>query len=223
MSEELKGRRIRNLRKTTDNPYLNFYELDVVDTKGKPGAYYMVTRSRKTKEMKLCTRKNHADGVVIYALYGEDKDRVVLIRQYRYSIGDYIYEFPAGLVDEGEDFHQAGIRELKEETGLDFHPISVDSIYSQPYFTTIGMTDEACAAVYGTATGSVSKEGLEDTEEIEVVLADRTEIRRILKEEHVSLMCAYMMMHFLHSEPGTAFHFLKEASVEQEAAEEKQK
>ncbi|MCI8994460.1 MAG: NUDIX hydrolase [Lachnospiraceae bacterium] len=209
MSNEENLQRIRKLKKTTDNPYLNFYEMDVVDTKGKPGSYYMVTRSRKTEEMKLFTRKNRADGVVIYALYGDKQDQVVLIRQYRYSIGDYIYEFPAGLVDEGEDFHQAGIRELKEETGLDFHPLPVDSIYSRPYFTTIGMTDEACAAVYGTATGSVSKEGLEDTEEIEVVLADRTEIRRILREEHVSLMCAYMMMHFLHSESETAFDFLK--------------
>ena len=79
---------------------------------------------------------------------------MVLIRQYRYSIADYIYEFPAGLVDEGEDFHDAGIRELKEETGLTFHPLEVDAMYSRPYFTTIGMTDESCAAViYGTADG----------------------------------------------------------------------
>ena len=111
-------------------------------------------------------------------------------------------------MDEGEDFQAAGIRELKEETGLDFHPFTVDPMYSRPYFTTIGMTDEACAAVYGTATGEISREGLEDTEEIEVVLANREEVRRILKEEHVALMCAYRMMHFLHSEPGKAFDFL---------------
>ena len=160
-------------------------------------------------ELKLNTRENRPDGVIIYALYGESKDRVVLIRQYRFSIGDYIYEFPAGLVDEGEDFHAAGIRELKEETGLTFHPIEVDSIYSKPYFTTIGMTDESCAAVYGTADGEISREGLEDSEDIEVVLADRNEIRRILKEEHVSLMCAYMMMHFLHADPQKPFAFLE--------------
>ena len=51
-------------------------------------------------------------------------------------------------------------------------------------------------------------EGLEDGEEIEVVLADRTEIRRILKEENVSLMCAYMMMHFLYEDPEKPFGFL---------------
>lgn len=158
--------------------------------------------------MKLNTHVNKPDGVIIYALYGEKREQVVLIRQYRFSIGGYIYEFPAGLVDEGENYHQAGVRELKEETGLTFHPIEVDEMYSRPYFTTIGMTDESCAAVYGAADGVISRNGLEDGEEIEVVLADRTEIRRILKEENVSLMCAYMMMHFLYEDPEKPFGFL---------------
>ncbi len=200
---------IRKVTQITHNRFLNMYDLDVTHRNGDPGLYHVASRARSTEELKLSTRVNRADGVIIYALYGEDKSRVVLIRQYRYSIGDYIYEFPAGLVDEGEDFHAAGVRELKEETGLDFHPLNVDSIYSRPYFTTIGMTDESCAAVYGTADGTVSREGLEDSEEIEVVLADREEIRRILREEHVSLMCAYMMMHFLHADPLNPFAFLE--------------
>ena len=32
----------------------------------------------------------------------------------------------------------------------------------------------------------------------EIVLADRAECRRILKEENVAIMCAYMLMHFIH-------------------------
>ena len=31
------------------------------------------------------------------------------------------------------------------------------------------------------------------------ILADRAECRRILKEENVAVMCAYMMMHFIAS------------------------
>ena len=59
---------------------------------------------------------------------------------------------------------------------------------------------------------TISREKLEDTEEIEVILADRTEIRRILKEEHVSLMCAYQMMHFLHDDPEDPFAFLRNSA-----------
>ena len=40
----------------------------------------------------------------------------------------------------------------------------------------------------------------EASEEIQVVIADRTECRRILKEENVAIMCAYMLMHFIASE-----------------------
>ena len=48
----------------------------------------------------------------------------------------------------------------------------------------------------------------EDTEEIEVVLADREEVKRILREENVAIMCAYQLMHFLRDEE--PFAFLKE-------------
>ncbi len=199
--------KIGNITQTTRNRFLNMYDLDVTTKTGRKALYHVASRAQNVRELKLNTRVNKPDGVIIYALYGEKKDRVVLIRQFRFSIGDYIYEFPAGLIDEGEDYHQAGIRELKEETGLNFHPIPVDEMYSRPYFTTIGMTDESCAAVYGTADGLISKDGLEDEEEIEVVLADRAEIRRILREENVSLVCAYMMMHFLYEDPENPFGF----------------
>ena len=200
--------KIEKVTKTTDNRFLNMYDLDTVTKTGHKALYHVASRAKDVSELKLNTHINKPDGVIIYALYGEKRDRVVLICQYRFSIGDYIYEFPAGLVDEGENYHQAGVRELREETGLTFHPIKVDEMYSRPYFTTIGMTDESCAAVYGTADGVLSRDGLEDGEEIEVVLADRVEIRRILKEENVSLMCAYMMMHFLYEDPEKPFGFL---------------
>ena len=70
--------------------------------------------------------------MAIYSLYGEKKDRVVLIRQFRYPLGGYVYELPAGLVDPGENYHTAAIRELKEETGLKLEPIVVDDIYQKP-------------------------------------------------------------------------------------------
>ena len=51
---------------------------------------------------------------------------------------------------------------------------------------------------------------MEDSEEIEVILADRKEVARIMKEERVALLCAYMMMHFLHDEEPFAFLHAKE-------------
>ena len=143
--------------------------------------------------------------MIIYSIYGEKRDKVVLVRQYRYTLGDYIYEFPAGLVEPNEDFHEGAVREMYEETGLKFEPLKVNPAFEKPYFTTVGMTDESCATVYGYASGEISKEAQEDTEEIEVVLADRNEVKRILKEERVAIMCAYMLMHFLKDKEPFAF------------------
>lgn len=200
--------KINHVTKKTENPFLNFYELDRESKTGKKGKYYVASRAKDESRLKLNTKKNHPDGVIIYSLYGEKQDKVVLVRQYRYSIDDYIYEFPAGLVEENEDYKEAAIREMKEEPGLEFCPIKVHPAYEKPAFTSIGMTDESCSAVFGISTGSVSQDYLEDTEEIEVVLADREEVKRILKEEHVAIMCSYMLMHFLHDQE--PFGFLKE-------------
>ncbi len=198
---------IDEIEQLTKNPHLNMYFFKGRNKKGGPVRYYVASRAKATDQLKIKTKKNTPDGVIIYSIYGEQKDKVVLVRQYRYAIGSYIYEFPAGLVEAGESYRDAGIRELKEETGLDLTLIDADEMYEKPGFTTIGMTDESCATIYGYASGEISKKGQEDSEEIEIVLADREEVRRILKEENVAIMCAYMLMHFLkESEP---FSFLK--------------
>lgn len=43
--------------------------------------------------------------------------RIILERQYRYALGKYLYELPAGHIDRGETARDAAIRELEEETG----------------------------------------------------------------------------------------------------------
>nr|WP_294528980.1 NUDIX hydrolase [uncultured Blautia sp.] len=199
--------KINQVKKMTDNLYLNLYNVKATSIHNTPVDYYVASRAKTEKELKLSTGENPADGVIIYSLYGEKRDRVVLIRQYRYPIGTYAYEFPAGLVEKGEDYHDSAVRELYEETGLTLTPLEVDEAYQKPYFTSVGMSDEACAAVYGYASGTVSTDAQEASEEIQVVLADRKEVKRILREERVSIMCAYMLMHFLKDDK--PFSFLK--------------
>ena len=198
--------KIPNIRQVTKNPFLNYYELDVRRRDGATSKYYMASRALCMDELYMFTPQKGPDGVAISSLYGQKRDHVVLIRQYRFPLGGYVYEFPAGLVEKGEDPHDTAVREMKEETGLDFTPLKVDSMYEKPYFTTVGMTDENCSLVYGISAGTVSREGLEETEDIEVVLADRKEAARILKEEKVALLCAYMLMHFLQH-PDNPFPF----------------
>lgn len=59
--------------------------------------------------------KMHAVAVVPI----DDQGRVVLVRQYRHAVRDYLWELPAGLLDvDGEDPADTARRELIEETDL---------------------------------------------------------------------------------------------------------
>lgn len=201
--------RIDHIRQATKNRFLNFYEMDVEDNTGNPFKYYMASREKSVEALKCMTGKLNPNGVIIYSVYGERRDRIVLVRQYRFPINDYVYEFPAGLVEEGEDYRDAGVRELYEETGLTLHPVEVPEGFSRPFFNSCGMSDEANATLFGYADGKLSTEHLEATENLEIVLADKAEARRILKEEKVAIMCAYMLMHFISSPDGRPFQFLQ--------------
>ncbi len=195
---------VGKIEKKVGSRFLSYYEMEAVHRDGSVSPYYMVSRNPNPDSLKAVNHKNAPDGVVIYGLY---QDKVVLVRQYRYPIGGFVYEFPAGLVEPGEDMEAAAIREFYEETGLTLHPIPCGS-YGRPFFTTVGMTDESCGTVFGTCEGTPTSRHQEATEEIQVVLADKEECRRILKEEQLSIMCAYMLMHFVASS-GDPFRFLK--------------
>ena len=58
---------------------------------------------------------DHPGAVAIAAQ--EDSGELLVVRQYRHSIGAWLLEIPAGRVERGEDALDAARRELEEETG----------------------------------------------------------------------------------------------------------
>ena len=65
--------------------------------------------------------------------------KVLLVRQFRPSIGRELTEIPAGLVDRvGEDARACAVRELREETG--FQHLAIEPLGG--YYSSAGFTDE---------------------------------------------------------------------------------
>jgi ADP-ribose pyrophosphatase len=95
---------------------------------------------------------------------------VVLIRQYRYAVEDFLYEIPAGRLNRGESPEDCARRELREETGYTAeHLERLTTIYTTP-----GFTDERIHLFVATAlTEGESSVEADEILDLEVVRLSR--------------------------------------------------
>jgi len=75
----------------------------------------------------------HTGGAVVLPITKDGK--IVLIKQYRYPLDQFLYELPAGKLEINEDPLNCATRELTEETGYTSDKISyLGKIYTSPGF-----------------------------------------------------------------------------------------
>ena len=186
--------KIQNLKSLVETKFVSLYDVEYKNKNGEK-KHWMVS-SRKDKEelekIYLENKEDKIDAVVICALH-KDENKLVLINQYRVPINKYIYELPAGLVDNNEDVETSVRRELKEETGLDLISInkinSKDKLYLSP-----GMTDESVAFVYCLCDGEITDKYQEEDEDIKPLLISKEDAKNILKSKDCIDIKAYLML-----------------------------
>jgi len=77
---------------------------------------------------------HHPGGVNLIAV--DDKKRLILVEQFRYSVGQALIETPAGKCEPGEDNIITAARELEEETGYRAGSLkSLGSLVTSPGFS----------------------------------------------------------------------------------------
>ncbi|OGV50901.1 MAG: hypothetical protein A2X49_05660 [Lentisphaerae bacterium GWF2_52_8] len=64
-----------------------------------------------------CVERKRCNGAVAMLAVLQPSRRLVIVRQYRPPLDAFVLEFPAGLIDCGENPEQTAVRELWEETG----------------------------------------------------------------------------------------------------------
>jgi len=133
-----------------------------VDTVEKPSG------NKTTREV-----VEHSGCVAVVVL--DDRDNVLLERQFRYPVGKYLLEIPAGGIEPGEEPIDSVRRELQEEIG--YLPGKIEKLggfYSIPGYGTEYLH---CYL----ATDLVpSRLVAEDTEEIELVRVPKDQIPKLI-------------------------------------------
>ena len=108
----------------------------------------------------------HADAVCIF-VYNKNKTKMLLIKEFRYPVNDFIIGTPAGFIDPNETIEQAALRELFEEVGYTKDQVTINCILEASY-SAVGLSDQQVASVFITVDDSVKpKQHLEGTENIQ--------------------------------------------------------
>lgn len=126
----------------------------------------------------------HAGASAVLPVIGSVADtdpEVVLVRQYRYAAGGYIYEVPAGMPDrEGEPWEVCAARELEEETGMRAGRLAPLT----EILTTPGFTDERIRLFVATEI-EVGEVDRDEDEFIEVVRMPFSEAMRMVRDGEI--------------------------------------
>jgi len=163
---------IKSIKKLTNFRWLNLFDITYKNKDGNDAKWMMTSRKQDPT-----VGKDKPDAVVIIPILD---DRMVLIKQYRPPLGDYIIEHPAGLIDKGETPLEAAARELKEEVGLDI----IESFASKKItYNSPGITDESVVYVFAKTKGEPHTDGNESLEDIEVLVVDPFEAKELLNSD----------------------------------------
>ena len=194
-------KKLINIKKMTNNKFLNLYKLTYVD--GDKQYDYFVASRRNMASLECKKQSIDAVRALPYVVKG-NKVYVVLIKEFRHAINNYIYGIPAGLVDKNEKTDVAIARELKEEIGA--RVISLKKVLDSAY-SSAGLTDETLECFYAQVELAYSQK-LDATESISYELVDVDNLPQFVKTHKFCIQSALMLKSFYYETK------LKQAGIE---------
>ncbi|MDD5994700.1 MAG: NUDIX hydrolase [Clostridiales bacterium] len=169
--------KFESIKKVHEGAFIHRYDISYQTENGKKKVYEMISRDAKIDSLERLQKKE-ADAVVLI-VHDESGKKLLLNREFRLALGDWVYNFPAGLIEPGEMPEESGRRELREETGLELVKIQKQLPLS---YSAIGFSNETNICLVGTARGEFQKSN-SDVEEIQAGWYTKEEVRRLLSTE----------------------------------------
>ncbi len=120
----------------------------------------------------------------VLILAKDRQDRIVVERQYRRGVDDFVYELPAGWIDKGETPLSAAVRELKEETGFVGSGEEKLTVYPEPAF----MSMKAHIVFLEFDETTMSEQNLSDDEHLKWELINIDKVKKMIKEKRIQDM-----------------------------------
>ena len=165
------------LEKKEQGVYITRYDLSYETEDGKLKKYEIISRNPDIKTFEEL-HGERPDAVVLI-MHSLDGEKVLLNREFRMAAGMWVVNFPAGLIDPGEDADTAAARELMEETGLRL--VRIDDHIGSSY-SAVGFSNEMNVCVVGKCDGEI-KQSDSSFEEIEAAWYTKEEVRQLLKTQ----------------------------------------
>ena len=169
--------KFEKIDKKEQGRFITRYDITYKTNDGNEKVYEMISRDRNVGSFDELHNRP-ADAVVLI-MHSEDGERILINKEFRLAPGEWVYNFPAGLIDPGEDYKMAAERELREETGLKL--ISIDDFIGESY-SAVGFSNEKNVCVVGRCAGEITGSD-SSVEEIEAGWYTREEGRALLKTE----------------------------------------
>ena len=167
----------QGIRKVHEGKFITRYDVDYVTAEGNPKTYEIISRNRNIQT--LDDLQNRKPNAVVMILTDESGELILVNREYRMAMAQWIYNFPAGLIDPGESPEESARRELREETGLRI--VRIDDVLDNSY-SAVGFSNERNVCVFGIAEGEFRK-STSDAEEITPSWYTKEEIKQLLRTE----------------------------------------
>ncbi len=167
---------LHSMEKTRDTRFLKNYTLHYTNTEGKEKVYETVSNYDYDSPDQIGQRPA---GVIVI---GWKDGKLLLNKEFRMGVNRFVYNMPAGHIEEGETVEESAKRELYEETGLSI--VKIHKILP-PAYASPDIRDQSAWAVLAEVDGTFS----DHTEADEWILPEfytREEVKALIEKERFS-------------------------------------